>query len=307
MPHIYLVLTNVVQWYDNWFTEARASASVVRHPARATPGTPPRLQENGPGMNLNGMNLNGKIALITGSGRGIGKGIAARFRELGATVIRHDHPESPAARQSVADDDPFLAANLENLQEIAAMFATIRERYGRLDILVNNAAIDPTAAFLDVDEAFWEKVVNTNLRGSFFCAQHALRLMEGLPAGRLIFISSVHAKASMPNYAVYAATKGGIEALVGQLSIDLAAHGVTVNAIAPGAVEVEKFLEHPSYDRDALGAEIPRGRVGLPKDVAALAAFLASDAAEWITGQCFTVDGGTRARLYLYAGRPIPG
>lgn len=252
------------------------------------------------------MNLNGKIALVTGSGRGIGKGIALRFRELGATVIRHDHPESPAARQPASPEDPFIAANLENLGEIAALFATVRERYGKLDILVNNAAVDSTADFLDVDGAFWERVINTNLRGSFFCAQHALRLMEGLPAGRLLFISSVHAKASMPNYSVYAASKGGIEALVGQLAIDLAGRGVTVNAIAPGAVEVEKYLEHPAYDREALATEIPRGRVGLPSDVASLAAFLASDAAEWITGQCFTVDGGTRARLYLYAGRPIP-
>jgi len=252
------------------------------------------------------MQLEGKVALVTGSGRGIGKVIATQFEKLGATVIRHDHPDSPAAQEALHAPGHFLAANLEDLAQIETMFTGIQKQYGVLDILVNNAAIDPTREFLDVDAELWAKVVNTNFRAPFFCAQHALRLMTNASGGRMLFISSVHAKASMPGCSVYAATKGAIESLVAQLSMDLAAQGVTVNAIAPGAVEVEKFVEHPAYDREALAAEIPCGRVGSPMDVAAMAAFLSSDAASWITGQCFTVDGGTRARLYLYAGRPIP-
>lgn len=252
------------------------------------------------------MKLEGKVALVTGSGRGIGKGIATRLELAGATVIRHDHPESEAAKQAAPYGKHFLAADLEDLESVARMFEAVRAYFGHLDILVNNAGIDPTCAFLDVDESFYSKVMNTNLRAGFFCAQHAVRLMAGCKTGRLIFIGSVHAQSTMPNYAVYAASKGAIESLVRQLSMDLSDRGITVNAIAPGAIEVEKFLEHPAYDRAALSKEIPRGRVGLPEDVAALAEFLAGDPANWITGQTFTVDGGTRSRLYLYAGRPIP-
>lgn len=248
------------------------------------------------------------VALVTGSGRGIGKVIAEKLRDAGARVIRHDHPDRAASVTGLEEENdyPLLAANLEHYAEIEALFRSVRQRYGRLDILVNNAAIDSTRAFDEVDEPFWDQLMSANLKASFFCAQQAARLMPPGGGGRLIFISSVHARASMPGYAVYAASKGGVEALVTQLSIDLAGAGITVNAIAPGAIEVEKFREHPAYDREALAAEIPRGRVGQPEDIAALAQFLASAKAEWITGQTFTVDGGTRARLYLYAGRTIP-
>ncbi len=246
------------------------------------------------------------VALVTGSGRGIGKVIAEKFRAAGASVIRHDHPDRATTGSGDDPDFPLLTANLEHYAEIEALFRTVRQRYGRLDILVNNAAIDSTRPFDEVDETFWDQLMGANLKASFFCAQQAVRLMPPGGGGRLIFISSVHARASMPGYAVYAASKGGVEALVTQLSIDLAGAGITVNAIAPGAIEVEKFREHPAYDREALAAEIPRGRVGQPEDVAAMAEFLASAKAEWITGQTFTVDGGTRARLYLYAGRTIP-
>ena len=124
--------------------------------------------------------------------------------------------------------------------------------------------------------------------------------------GRIINISSVHSHATMPGYSAYVASKGGIDSLTRSLALELAPHKITVNAIAPGAVEVEKFVAHPLYDPDALGKEIPLGRVGLPRDVSEAVVFLASDATDWLTGQVITIDGGTTTRLFLYAGRPLP-
>jgi NAD(P)-dependent dehydrogenase (short-subunit alcohol dehydrogenase family) len=130
--------------------------------------------------------------------------------------------------------------------------------------------------------------------------------MRKVGTGRIINIGSVHSQATMPGFSVYAASKGAIDSLTRQLALDLSPFHITVNVIAPGAVEVEKFVADPAYDRNAVGGEIPMGRVGYPRDISGAVVFLASDDAAWLTGQVITIDGGTLARLYLYAGRPIP-
>jgi glucose 1-dehydrogenase/3-oxoacyl-[acyl-carrier protein] reductase len=164
---------------------------------------------------------------------------------------------------------------------------------------VNNAGIDPRCSFFDVRAEMWDNVLATNLRGAFFCAQAAAREMRNAGGGRIINLSSVHGQATMANLAAYAASKGGIDAMTRQLALDLAPFRITVNAVAPGCVQVEKN----TFDAVVRGREIPLGRVGRPLDVAHTIAFLASDAAEWLTGQVITVDGGSTGRLCLDHGR----
>jgi NAD(P)-dependent dehydrogenase (short-subunit alcohol dehydrogenase family) len=259
------------------------------------------------------MKLQGKVALVTGAGRGIGKVIAQHLAEEGAaTVLNYAHTEQGArdTAESIrkAGGQAFaLKADVAHVDEIRTMVQRAIEEFGKLDILVNNSGIDPTPTvpFFDVTEDLFDAVIDTNLKGTYFCSQFAAREMRRLGKGRIINIGSVHSQATMPQYSVYAASKGGINALTRQLALDLAAFNITVNVIAPGAVEVEKFIG-PAYDRAATAKEIPLGRIGIPRDVSGCVVFLASDDADWLTGQVVTVDGGSTTRLYLYAGRPIP-
>ena len=258
------------------------------------------------------MNLAGKVAVVTGAGRGIGFRIACRLLEDGASVVFTDRELGESAAQYIETSSTgrkaiFHQADISRLAQIEEMIERAMGEFGRLDILVNNAAIDPAAPFLQVREDVWDQVIDTNLKGTFFCAQQAARkMMCQAGQGRIINISSVHSQATMPGFSVYSASKGGMNALTRELALELAPHGITVNAVAPGAIEVEKFVNDPLYDRDALAAEIPSGRVGKPEDISGMVAFLCSDDAAWLTGQVITVDGGTLTRLYLYAGRPIP-
>ena len=252
------------------------------------------------------MNLGGKVALVTGAGRGIGFRIGCRLHGEGASVVFNDRAVSETAVRYIDSNSArskaiFHQADVSQLKQIEQMVDRTMQEFGRLDILVNNAGVDPTAPFLQVGEDMWNEVIGTNLKGTFFCAQKAADKMCKAGQGRIVNISSVHSLATMPGFSAYSASKGAINALTRELALELAPHGITVNAVAPGAIEVERFINNPLYDR-----EIPSGRVGKPEDISGIVAFLCSDDAGWLTGQVITVDGGTLTRLFLYAGRPIP-
>jgi glucose 1-dehydrogenase/3-oxoacyl-[acyl-carrier protein] reductase len=250
-------------------------------------------------------NLAGKSAIVTGAGRGIGKAIALKLASLGANVVLNDwgciDGAEEAVRQIEATGGSAIAfrADISSVEQIGGLVTAAIGAFGGVDILVNNAAVDPTEDFLNVTESFWEQVVHTNLKGTFFCAQACAREMMKVRKGKIINISSVHGQLTMPRYAVYASTKGGINAFTRQLAIDLAKHGIQVNAVAPGAIEVEKFYGKPWFDTKQFGEYIPTGRIGQPQDVAEAVAFLASEASDFVTGQVLTVDGGSSACLFL--------
>jgi len=254
------------------------------------------------------MQLTDQVALVTGAGHGIGRTIATRLAREGASVAVNYLDDEAEAAQVVAEITSFgggaiaVQCDVSETSQRHAMFALIKERFHRLDILVNNAALDPGGTdFLDVNEDLYDRVLDISLKGAYFCAQSAVRLMlECSGGGRIINISSVQGVQNLPRLSPYSLTKGGINAMTRQLALDLAPHQITVNAVAPGFIEVERTIQgHPGYTREKIAQRIPIGRVGFPSDVAALVAFLASPESGYITGDIITCDGGKCARLSL--------
>lgn len=248
-----------------------------------------------------GNRLDGKVAAITGGSQGIGLAIAQRFAQEGADVAF-------CYRSNKAGADE-VAAGIEKLGRKAFGFqcdvgvvaegqnfiAQTVARLGKIDILVNNAGLEKHADFWDATEADYDAVLNVNLKGLFFITQAFVRHRMAVKAGgRIINISSVHEELPFPHFTSYCASKGGVKMLTRNLSIELAPLGITINNIAPGAIETPintKLLNDP-VKLNALLANIPLKRLGKPEDVAGLAAFLASSESDYSTGTTFFVDGG---------------
>ncbi len=250
--------------------------------------------------------LDGKRAIVTGGGTGIGRGVALHLAAEGARVCLSYNTSREGADETVRQIEAkggqalAFAANLEHPAEGVAMIARAAEAMGGVDILVNNAGLTINRRLFEVTEADWDRVLTIDLKSGFFCAQAAARHMQAQGGGRLIFIGSVHAHASVPLFAPYAASKGGVEALVRQMAIELAPLRITVNCVAPGLIEVESYYrDFPWYKREDFDRQVPIGRVGLPTDIAPAVAFLASDQAGFITGQTLSVDGGQLALLAI--------
>lgn len=247
--------------------------------------------------------LKDKIALVTGAGRGIGIGIARKLAEEGASVVVHYNNSEEKAKEVVRGIEEkggkaaAVQANLEHHGEVRSLVEKTVNLYGGIDILVNNAAFSLKKDFFEITEEDWNAVVDANLKAVFFASQSAARSMKERGGGKIINISSVHSHASSPRYSVYAASKGGVNALTRGMAIELADYNINVNSVAPGVVEVERYLTNPEYDRNAVGDRIPLGRVGMPEDIAEAVLFLASHAGDYITGQVLFVDGGQTSRL----------
>ena len=246
--------------------------------------------------------LQGKTALVTGSDRGIGKGIALALARAGCRVAVNylDRPE--LAHQVVKEVEALGAAGIavqgdvRSAQSVQRMFAETFDRFGRLDIHVNNAGVQTWKPLLEVTEEEWDFVVDTNLKGCFLCTQTAGRHMKDQGGGSIINIGSGCNKIAFPDLVAYTASKGGIEMFTKVSAVELGPYKIRVNCVAPGAVEVERTkLEDPDY-AGTWGRITPLGRVGQPDDIGRVVTFLAGPESEFVTGQTIWVDGGMYAR-----------
>lgn len=255
--------------------------------------------------------LAGKRALITGSGTGIGREIALEFARQGADVVLH-YAHSGAGAESAAEEIRALgrrcqviAANFDDLDDVAALGRQALEFLGGVDCLVNNSGITLNKPFLEVTREQFDLLLHVNLRAQFFLTQQIVPDMLSRGSGAVCNITSVHALQGAPEHSVYAATKGAIVAYTRALGVELAHRGVRVNAIAPGWVTVENYSKAiPGFDeqaaREAAYHAVPVGRAGTPRDIAQLAAFLCSDNAAFMVGQTLVADGGTTSLMSLF-------
>ncbi len=255
--------------------------------------------------------LAGKLALVTGAGIGIGQGIAAELARQGAAVALHYAHSAAGAEQTAREIAGMggravtIAGDLARVEDCRRVVDEAAAFLGGLDILVNNSGVTRRGAILDITPEFFDEVFGINIRSQYFCAQRAIPLLEGRGGGSILNLASIHAFGGVPGYSVYAATKGAIIALTRELAVELIPRRIRVNALAPGHVEVPRHLANPNYTREYGDSIVPWGRVGEPADIARAAAFLVSDAADFITGQVLYVDGGTTAKLAITPA-PLP-
>lgn len=255
------------------------------------------------------MKLDGKVAVVTGSSQGIGQAIAIRLAEAGASVVVNyrSHPEGAEetlkrlqaaggkCHMALSDVGTTIQADLGQVSEVERLIAESIEHFGKVDILVNNAGLEKRADFWEVSEADYDQVLDVNLKGVFFATQALVKHLKSTNRpGKIINISSVHEELPFPHFTAYCVSKGGMKMMMRNLAVELGPLGITINNVAPGAIEtpINKELLNDQEKLNAVLKNIPLGRLGKPEDVANLVAFLASSEADYITGSTFYVDGG---------------
>lgn len=241
--------------------------------------------------------LAGKVAIVTGASRGIGRAIALRLASEGADVAvtsrSLDRAQETAVQiEALGRKALPLEVDVVYWQGVSQMVKKVQEHFDSIDILVNNAGVNQDNLLIRMGEEEWDAVVDTNLKGTFNCIKAVARVMMRQRSGRIVNIASVVGITGNPGQANYSASKGGIIGLTKTAAKELASRGITVNAVAPGYIETEMTRGLPEQTKEAYLKLIPLGRSGSPEDVAKVVAFLVSDDADYITGQVINVDGG---------------
>lgn len=248
------------------------------------------------------MELAGKVALVTGASRGMGKAIALKLASLGSKVVVN-YVAIEASNKVDADnlvesiirlggEAISVEADVRDSETVKGMVEQVTDKWSKIDILVNNAGINRDTLLLRMSDDAWDDVISTNLRGAYLCTKFALRSMMRQEWGRIINIASVSGIVGNIGQSNYAASKGGLIAFTKSVAREMGSRNITVNAVAPGYIITGMTDKLPSERKDAILALIPLQRFGQPEDVAELVAFLATDRAGYITGQAITIDGG---------------
>jgi NAD(P)-dependent dehydrogenase (short-subunit alcohol dehydrogenase family) len=246
--------------------------------------------------------LSGKVALVTGASKGVGRGIALALARHGATVVINYNSDESGARETLAAIEAaggrgtIAHASVASADHIHRMFDLIEQTYGRLDILVNNAGVQTWKALLELTEAEWDHVLDTNLKGCFLCTQQAARIMKDHGGGRIINIGSGCNKVAFPRLVNYTASKGGMEQFTKVSAVELGKYGIRVNCVAPGAVEIERTKEEAGDYAGTWAGVTPLGRVGTPMDIGRAVVFFCGELSDFVTGQTLYVDGGLFAK-----------
>ncbi len=246
------------------------------------------------------MSFADKIILVTGAGRGIGKAIVQRFATSGARVVINDvNPDTAdaTAKEINASGGQALAiiADVSNKLAVQTLHYEILEKWGRVDVLINNAGVEPTGSILTLDEWAWDRTINVNLKGAFLCAQTVGRGMKEQGGGAIVNIASIAGRAAgLRDRSAYVASKTGLVGFTRECAREFAAYNIRVNAVCPGVIitEMTAHLRDNEVQMKKWLEDIPQGRLGKPEDVTGLVMFLCSDDARYITGQAFNVDGG---------------
>jgi 3-oxoacyl-[acyl-carrier protein] reductase/pyridoxal 4-dehydrogenase len=239
------------------------------------------------------MKLDGRVAIVTGAAQGIGKAIADKLRAEGAQIAAVDHNGEGAAATADSLDGLAIEADISSEADAQRMAAATLERYGRIDVLVNAAAIVPFIPWDDVDFAYWRRIISVNLDGAYLVSRAVEAPMREAGYGRIVHIASNAFYAGTPNMGPYLAAKGGVVGLTRALATELVRYGITANAVAPGITRTEGALATPHKDSfDFVQALQAIPRHGLPSDIAPAVAFLASEESGWVTGQVLIADAG---------------
>ena len=244
------------------------------------------------------MHLDGNVAIVTGASRGIGRAVALKLAEAGAKVVINYAGNHAAAQEVEAlikakgGEALLVQADVSNADAVEAVVKQTMEAFGRIDILVNNAGITRDGLLMRMKEDDWDAVINTNLKGVFLCTKSVSRIMMKQRSGKIINLTSVVGVMGNAGQANYAAAKAGVIGFTKSMARELASRGITVNAIAPGYISTDMTAVLPEQVKTEFISKIPLGKLGSPDNVADAVSFLASDAAQYITGQTLHVDGG---------------